>query len=126
MNSAVMAQSLYAKPAGATGTSRSIEYKAFARATARLASHCNGQIGAFAQLAEALCDNQRLWTILAADVAGAHNTLPAALRARIFFLSEFTQLHSRKVLDGMATADILVEINTAVMRGLRSDSLVPA
>lgn len=126
MNTAVMAQSLYARPAGETGTTRSIEYKAFARATSKLAAHTGGKSGAYAQLAEALCDNQRLWIILAGDVASANNGLPASLRARIFFLCEFTQAHSKKVLDGAATADVLVEINTAVMRGLRADPQVAA
>lgn len=124
MNSAVMAKSLYARPAGATGTERSIEYKAFARATAKLAAHSGGKAGAFAELAEALCENQRLWIVLAGDVASAHNGLPAILRARIFFLCEFTQAHSRKVLEGKATPDVLVEVNTAVMRGLRADGQV--
>lgn len=124
MNTAVMAKSLYARPAGETGTTRSIEYKAFARATSKLAAHSGGKSGVYAQLAEALCENQRLWTVLAGDVASANNSLPASLRARIFFLCEFTQIHSRKVLDGEASPDILVEINTAVMRGLRADSPV--
>ncbi|MGR3722171.1 flagellar biosynthesis regulator FlaF [Abyssibius alkaniclasticus] len=124
MNSAVMAKSLYARPAGATGTERSIEYKAFARATAKLAAHSGGKAGAFSELAEALCENQRLWIVLAGDVASAHNGLPATLRARIFFLCEFTQAHSRKVLEGKATPDVLVEVNTAVMRGLRADGQV--
>lgn len=122
MNTAVMAQSLYARPSGETGTARGIEYKAFARATSKLAAHSGGKSGAFAELAEALCENQRLWTVLAGDVASARNGLPASLRARIFFLCEFTQIHSRKVLDGEATPDVLVEINTAVMRGLRANA----
>ena len=124
MNTAVMAQSLYARPAGETGTARGIEYKAFARTTSKLAAHSGGKTGVYAQMAEALCENQRLWTILAGDVASANNALPASLRALIFFLCEFTQSHSKKVLDGEATPDVLVEINTAVMRGLRADTPV--
>ena len=66
-------------------------------------------------------DNRRLWTILAADVSLPENPLPAPLRARLFYLAEFTQAHSRKVLLGQARADILVDINTAIMKGLRSE-----
>jgi flagellar protein FlaF len=42
------------------------------------------------------------------------------LRARIFYLAEFTRAHTRKVLRRTAGPDALVEINLAVMRGLRA------
>ncbi len=48
-------------------------------------------------------------------------SLPAALRARLFYLYEFTARHSRAVLDGKASVEVLVDINTAVMRGLRGE-----
>jgi flagellar protein FlaF len=57
--------------------------------------------------------------MLAADVAEPDNGLPQELRARIFYLAEFTADHSRKVLRGGETVDALVDINTAMMRGLR-------
>ena len=56
---------------------------------------------------------------MAVDVANKDNELPEALRAQIFYLAEFTQLHSRKVLRREATVAPLVEINSSVMRGLR-------
>ena len=64
----------------------------------------------------------RLWSTLALDVADPDNALPAALRAQLFYLFEFTEVHSRRLLgrDG-ASPDILVEINTAVLRGLRGE-----
>ena len=78
----------------------------------------------FNGLATAIHDNRRLWTLLAGDVADEGNTLPQGLRAQIFYLAEFTLHHSPKVLDGSASADVLVEINTAVMRGLRQQGAV--
>jgi flagellar protein FlaF len=69
-------------------------------------------------LAAAVHDNRRLWTILAADVADPANPLPAALRARLVYLAEFTRVHSGKVLREGASPDPLIEINIAVMRGL--------
>mgnify|MGYP000311731850 CR=1 FL=1 len=54
-----------------------------------------------------------------ADVASPGNALPSQLRAQIFYLFEFTQHHTRKVMDGEARADAVTDINTAVMRGLR-------
>lgn len=71
------------------------------------------------ELVGALHDNRRLWTILAADVASKANSLPSELRARIFYLSEFTQKHSALVLRKEASVKPLLEINVAIMRGLR-------
>jgi len=118
MNTAVLAQSLYAKPTRELGTARGIEYKAFSKVTARIASW-NEDTDPFAKLAEALCENQLLWTVLGADVADSGNDLPAPLRAQLFYLTEFTNHQTRKVMAGEAKPAILVEINTSIMRGLR-------
>lgn len=124
MNTAVLAQSLYAKPNRELGTARSIEYKAFSKVTARLASW-NEETDSFGSLAEALCENQLLWTMLGADVADQGNELPTQLRAQLFYLSEFTNVQTRKIMAGEAKPAILIEINTSIMRGLRdcSDAL---
>lgn len=76
--------------------------------------------GSYPALVSALHDNRRMWTTLAADVSDSSNGLPASLRAQIFYLAEFTDLHSQKVMNGTADAQVLIEINTAVLRGLHS------
>jgi flagellar protein FlaF len=118
MNTAVLAQSLYARPTRELGTARGIEYKAFSKVTARLASW-NEKTDSFGSLAEALCENQLLWTVLGADVADQGNQLPASLRAQLFYLTEFTNVQTKKIMAGEAKPQILVEINTSIMRGLR-------
>jgi len=118
MNTAVLAQSLYAKPTRELGTARGIEYKAFSKVTARMASW-NEEKDSFASLAEALCENQLLWTVLGADVADQGNSLPAQLRAQLFYLTEFTNHQTKRIMAGEAKPAILVEINTSIMRGLR-------
>jgi flagellar protein FlaF len=120
MNAVEMARTAYAPTAAPIRTGRAIEYDVFARTTHRLKAAAAAGPARFPELAAALHDNRRLWTVLAGDVADADNDLPRDLRARIFYLAEFTVAHSRKVLDGEATADALVEINTAIMRGLRA------
>ena len=122
MNSAALATTGYGDAQVALHDFRQTEYRAFAEATRRLcaAEAAQGEAGAFAAMAEALHDNLRLWTLLAADVAGEENELPAQLRARIFYLSEFTRAHSAKVLSGAAELRPLIDINTAVMKGLRA------
>jgi flagellar protein FlaF len=114
-----MAKTAYAASQNTVRTPRGIEYEAFARITHRLKTSAEQGRSGFSQLAQAIHENRRLWTLLAADVAAEENGLPAELRARIFYLYEFTNQHSRKVLQDPEQADVLVEINTAIMRGLK-------
>ncbi len=122
-----MARTAYSGAAIPTRTGRGAEYEVFARITRRLRqAQAGAQAGAqlrngFADLVQALHDNRSLWTALAADVAMAANGLPAELRARIFYLSQFTAHHTRRVLAGEASAEVLIDVNTAVMRGLRGE-----
>jgi flagellar protein FlaF len=116
-----LAQRAYGEAAAPTRTPRGTEYDVLARVTHRLISSARKGRKGFAELSRAIHDNRQLWTILAADVADAGNPLPPELRARIFFLAEFTQAHSRKVLRREAPVAPLIEINSAVMRGLRMD-----
>ena len=118
MQSQTLAQRAYSDPSHATRTPRGVEYEAFARATRRMVEAANLGPSGFATLAEALHENRRLWLILAGDVAGADNALPPELRARIFYLAEFTRVHSSKVLKAEATVEPLVENNALIMRGL--------
>ncbi|SFT96306.1 flagellar protein FlaF [Sedimentitalea nanhaiensis] len=74
----------------------------------------------FTSLAEALHDNRKLWNIFAIDVADPGNSLPKDLKARLFYLAEFTNHHTSKVLARQASVEPLLEVNTAIMRGLRS------
>lgn len=113
-----MARSAYSDAATPTRTERGTEYDAFARCTYALNSAQRG-FGGYPALARALNDNRRLWNVLAADVSGDANGLPASLRAGIFYLAEFTRQHSRRVLAGEADIAALIDVNTAVMRGLR-------
>ena len=117
-----MAQTAYARSAAPIRTDRGTEYDAFARITAALRSTAASAKKDFPALVRALHENRRLWTLLGTSVADPENKLPQDLRGRIFYLAEFSQQHTSKVLDGSASADILVEINTSVMKGLRSQA----
>jgi len=118
MNAFSMAKTAYSNTAAPIRTPRSNEYDAFARITHRIKSFSTGKTN-FNNLANALHENIKLWTILAADVSDSDNKLPDALRGRIFYLYEFTKQHTSKVLKGEATVDVLIEINTTIMGGLR-------
>lgn len=111
----------YAQTTAPTRTARGTEYEVFARITRQLISAARSAKQDFPALTKALHDNRQLWTLLAADVADDLNALPDELRGRIFYLSEFTRLHTSKVLKREASVAPLIEVNTAIMRGLRQE-----
>lgn len=100
---------------------RAIEYDAFARVTRRLSATWGNRKTDFPALAKAVNDNLSLWRILAMDVADVANPLPQSLRAQLFYLYEFTDMHSSRVLRDEASVEVLVDVNMAVMRGLRGE-----
>ncbi len=109
----------YAHAEGPVRTARSVEYDLLARCTKNLSAAWTRRQEDYPGLARALHENLRLWSTLAADVAETDNALPKSLRAKLFYLYEFTAEHSRAVLESRAAVEVLVDINTAVMRGLR-------
>ena len=115
------ARSVYARPEAPQKTPRSLEYELLARITQRLSKAGTARRENFPGLIAALDENLRLWSTLAADVADSGNALPSKLRAQLFYLYEFTNLHSRAVRADKASVEVLVDINTAVMRGLRGE-----
>lgn len=98
---------------------RSTEYEAFARVTRALKAAAGENASGASETIRALHENRRLWTLLAASVADDDNGLPDQLRARLFYLYEFTTVHTRKVLRREAGLQPLVDVNAAVMAGLR-------
>ncbi len=118
MNATHLAQKAYAASAAPIRTHRGTEYAAFSRITHKMHSAAGRGKAGFRELVEALHDNRRMWTVLAADVAASGNGLPDQVRAQILYLTEFTHLHTGKVLAKKASVAPLIEINAAVMRGL--------
>ncbi|SNR49905.1 flagellar biosynthesis regulator FlaF [Puniceibacterium sediminis] len=118
MNAHSLAQRAYSANAGSTRSERSTEYELIAQVTYRLKTAAQKGKGGFPQLVEALHENRKLWTALAVDVSSSGNDLPQELRARIFYLAEFMQQHTRRVLKREAKVGPILEINVAVLRGL--------
>jgi flagellar protein FlaF len=112
------ARSAYAG-AAPVRTHRDTEYALFAKITHRMKSVDETDRAAFPQLAAAVFDNQRLWSVLADDLRSDANALPIPLRAQLLSLAEFVRKHSLHVLAGRASAAALIDINTSIMRGLR-------
>lgn len=122
MSEAQSAQRIYGARQAPTRTARTLEYDLLAQATQRLSQAWPGRKQNFSALATAVNDNLRIWTTLAADVADPGNGLPKALRAQLFYIFQFTEKHSREILTKDASVEVLTDINTAVMRGLRGEA----
>ena len=102
-----------------TGMPRDIEYQMFCKVTGAINRASSAEPLDFPALADALNENLVLWRTLALDVIDADNGLPENLRAQLFYLFEFTQVQTAKILRGEAETSALVDVNTAIIRGLR-------
>jgi flagellar protein FlaF len=103
-------------------TARGIEYAVFAQVTHRMNAVDPADRSAFPRLAQAVIDNQRLWSTLAEDLMLDSNGLPVALRAQLLSLAEFVRAHSLAVLGKRGSIAPLIDINTAIMKGLRGNA----
>ena len=120
MNASQLARRAYAPQTFPLKSNRAIEAQIVGQVTARLRSAAKRAATDFPAFVQALQDNRRMWVILATDVADTDNGLTKELRAQIFYLAEFTQQHTAKVLRDKASVDALIEINTSVLRGLNA------
>lgn len=114
-------QNGYMNATRSVGMPRDVEYQLFARVTGQINMALSGE-GGFPDLAEALHQNFILWQTIAFDVMDEDNALPPSLRAQLFYLYEFTRVHTQKVLRKEADASALIEVNTSIMRGLRANN----
>lgn len=102
-------------------SSKDAEIEIILDTTRRLSRAYTTQSTDYARFALALQDNRKLWITLATDVATSGNLLSADLRAKIFYLAEFTQDYTRKVLSENLSPEPLLDVNLAILRGLTPD-----
>lgn len=116
------AKRAYQSPDTPVRTPRQVEYDLLARITQRLAKAWARRAEDYPAFVAALSENTRLWSTFAADLVDPGNRLPEKLRGQLFYLFRFTDEHSRAILDNRGSAEVLIDINKAVMRGLRGPS----
>ena len=104
-------------------TARDSEYAVFAQVTGRAPrGRRDATRPPFRQLARAVIDNQRLWGTLARGPDARRQRAAGRRCARsLISLAEFVRRHSLAVLGGRASVAPLIDINTAIMKGLRGD-----
>lgn len=112
----------YQQNRSSTQSERRTEYDVVAQITHRLRDTAQKAREDYPGYVAALTDNRRLWQIFAVDVLDKENALPPELKARIFYLAEFTEAHTKKILREKQSVLPLLEVNMAILRGLKSES----
>ena len=113
-----LAQSAYGASKRSSATPREVEFHAFAYVTGLMSAARTS--GVFGRMAEAMHENVRLWSALAADCGSPDNQLPPALKDNIIDLANFARIHMGRVIDGKDTIDALIDVNLSVMKGLKA------
>lgn len=101
-------------------TARDAEYDVFSRVTRMLRQAHMTEDGL--ELIVAVDKNNQLWTILASDLADPGNKLPDQVRAGLLSLAGFALRHGHQALAGKVGIAPLIDINMAMMRGLRQEA----
>lgn len=122
MNASLRARSAYTTNQVAIKTPRSIEAQLLGDVTAQLRKAAS-QTDNYPKMVDALHRNRQMWTTFAMNIADKDNELPKELRAQLFYLAEFTEAQSQKILRGEAQVGALIEINLSVLRGLTGSGL---
>ncbi|MEP4249643.1 flagellar biosynthesis regulator FlaF [Tateyamaria sp.] len=124
MNATTQALRGYAEHSVTTRSDRRSEYEVIARVTQELRDKAVRSRSNFPAFAEALHTNRKLWTALVVDVADDANPFPKELKARIAYLAKFTNHQTRRILKDKASVMPLLEINMALLRGLKKEGPV--
>lgn len=122
MNAVSQAMKGYAQNRTSTQSERRTEYDVVAQITYRLREAAQNARKDYPAYVAALEENRKLWQIFAVDVLDKDNALPPELKARIFYLSEFTEAHTKKILREKQSVLPLLEVNMAILRGLKPES----
>lgn len=119
MNDLSMAEAAYGSSSKSARDPGEVEYAILGRISHKLRQSALNREADFAAFARALSDNRAFWSVIASDVADSRNALPAELKARLFWLSEFVTAETARLLRREGDVEALVSVNAAVMQGLR-------
>jgi flagellar protein FlaF len=120
VNALLKAKSAYSAAKAPTRTVKDLEFDAIARITRQMITAAKAKPYDFNAMVSALHNNRKMWILFAADVADEQNELPTELKEQIISLAAFTKEYTGQVMSREANVRPLVDINTAIMRGLRS------
>ncbi|MGB3454754.1 MAG: flagellar biosynthesis regulator FlaF [Litorimonas sp.] len=115
---ALSAHAAYGTAGRDMGSDSDIEIQVFRTAISKLRPLTGPDFKLTPDAARTLSENLKLWDILTADIASPDNTLADALAAQLISLGLFVRNHTLALYRGEGSADVLVDINTAVLKGL--------
>ncbi|MAW80981.1 MAG: flagellar biosynthesis regulator FlhF [Parvularcula sp.] len=122
MTVSALARNAYHQSTRTTASPRAVERQLLSKLTTAIVVAQKNRKDDPAAFVRALGKNLEFWTVIATDVASENNQLPVELRSQLFYLFEFTQHYTRKLMseDGKALdAEPLIEINQNIIRGLQ-------
>ncbi|PQA88863.1 flagellar biosynthesis regulator FlaF [Hyphococcus luteus] len=122
MSTSALARNAYHESARSTASPRAVERQLLSKLTTAVVVAQKNREDDPAAFARALGKNLEFWNVVAVDVASESNQLPAELRSQLFYLFEFTQHYTRKLLadeDHSLDAEPLIDINQNIIRGLQ-------
>lgn len=105
-----------------TKSLRDLEYDVFLGVTRELKRLHANEGPSYPRLVEALNKNEKLWTEIGVQVAQSDNALPKELRANLFYMARFVSHQTDKILKRDADLSSLIDVNVAVLRGLKGVS----
>jgi len=106
-----------------TEAPREIEYRVLARATALLESASLPDAGP-ADLPNAIHENRMVWTAFVADLAAPENGWEVAMKGRLLSLARWIFAESDRVIRENKPLQALIDVNRAVMAGLKPGTTV--
>lgn len=115
---ALNARSVYGNVGRSIGSDRDIEIQVFQTAISRLRSISGLDFKLTSESAKILSDNMKLWDMLTVDLAHEANALDDKLSAQLIGLAKFVRVHTMSLYRGEGSVDVLVDINTAILKGL--------
>lgn len=101
-------------------THREAEARLLSRLNRNLQQSMTNMPNNISAFMHALYENDRFWAHIAMDLSEDSNQLPEQLRASLISISGFVIRHSANVRKGAASAEPLIDINLAIIRGLRA------
>ena len=122
MTVSALARNAYHQSTRTTASPRAVERQLLSKLTTAIVVAQKNRKDDPAAFVRALGKNLEFWTVIATDVASENKQLPVELRSQLFYLFEFTQHYTRKLMseDGKALdAEPLIEINQNIIRGLQ-------
>ena len=120
VNAIDRARNAYAPNRSPVRTERAAEVELF-RQTNALLKAATTPPQSMPKLVDALHQNRKVWTHMAGEVADSDNALPSELRASLLYLYKFVASHTAQILRGAAEVGPLIDINTAIIRGLKGE-----